>query len=169
MPVERFIANLLARKGNRDDIMTQTRFFAAVALTLLLAGCANIGGVYSRPNTQMTTETGEVKTVSAVRQIEKAELAAFPDIPIPATHKVDLQQSVIFSSPSQAMGKIVLVGRASLPELFRFFNEQMPSHGWSTVNAFESAVSSLYFAKPGRFVAVVITADSKVHINIGPE
>lgn len=149
--------------------MAYARLLTVTAVALVLAACDSIGGVYSRPSTQMTTETGEVRTISPVRQIDRAELSAFPDIPIPATHKVDLQQSVIFSSPSQAMGKIVLVGRASLPELFRFFNDQMPSNGWSTVNAFESAVSSLYFAKPGRFVAIVITPDSKVHINIGPE
>ena len=82
---------------------------------------------------------------------------------------VDLVESVIFSSPTQTVGKIVLRGRADSASLYRFFEDSMAAKGWSTVNAFQSSVSSLYFAKPGRFVAIVITQDSTVYINIGPE
>lgn len=140
-----------------------------VAALMLVAACTPMNGTYRVPDTQMVTESGETRTVSAVKPIGVGELKTFPDIPVPATHRIDLSESVTFSSPTQTMGKLVLVGNASVTELFQFFQDNMPAQGWSSVNAFESSVSSLYFAKPGRFVAIVITPDSKVYINVGPE
>jgi hypothetical protein len=49
----------------------------------------------------------------------------------------------------------------------------MEGQGWSLVNSFQSSTSSLYFAKPGRFVAIIIESlgklGSRVYINVGPE
>jgi len=153
--------------------MSLPRIFTACVLVASLAGCANLTGVYKRPDTQRVSETGKMETVTDAKTFEKGILQAFPDIPIPASHKIDLSQSVIFTSPSQSVGKIVLTGGGDVDSLFRFFESQMTANGWSMVNAFQSNVSSLYFAKPGRFTAIIIDGDQKtgnsVHINIGPE
>lgn len=140
-----------------------------VALSAPLAGCGSMGGNYFKPDRQTTNEEGQQQTITESRDIEKGIIRAFPDIPVPATHRVDLSESVIFTSPSQTVGKIVLKGRADTASLYRFFEEAMPNKGWSNVNQFQSAVSSLYFAKPGKFAAIVITEDSTVYINVGPE
>lgn len=141
----------------------------ATGFAVLLAGCNALGGMYVTPDRQQVTKDGNKKTVTAARDIEEGMIKAFPDIPIPASHRIDLTESVIFTSPAQTIGKIVLRGHADADSLYRFFQEGMPAKGWSTVNAFQSSVSSLYFAKPGRFAAIVITEDASVYINIGPE
>ena len=142
-------------------------------LTLGLA-VASCGGVYKSPDiTRMDSDSGEVRTYTEAKNFESGIVQAFPDIPIPASHRIDLERSVIFTSPTQAMGKITLNGNGDVDSLYRFFGTQMEANGWSKVNAFESAVSSLYFAKPGRFVAIIIEATgkigSRVTINVGPE
>lgn len=140
-----------------------------VALSGALVGCSNLGGNYFKPDRQTVNEEGQPQTITESRDIEKGIIKAFPDIAVPATHRVDLSESVIFTSPSQTVGKIVLKGNADSASLYRFFEESMPNKGWSNVNQFQSAVSSLYFAKPGKFAAIVITEDSTVYINVGPE
>ncbi|MBI1363171.1 MAG: hypothetical protein GC134_04230 [Proteobacteria bacterium] len=153
--------------------MVLGRLFSIAVLAVALAGCTSLTGVYKRPDTQRVTETGKMETVTDAKTFEKGILQAFPDIPIPASHKIDLEQSVIFTSPSQSMGKIVLTGNGDVDSLYRFFESQMASNGWSMVNAFQSNVSSLYFAKPGRFTAIIIDGNQQsgttVYMNIGPE
>ena len=138
-----------------------------VCCALSLSGC--LGSTYMKPDRRTTNEQGQPQTISAAKELEEGILKAFPDLPVPATHRVDLSQSVIFTSPTQTIGKVVLRGNADPNSLFRFFEDNLTAKGWSTVNAFQSAVSSLYFAKPGRFVAIVITEDQTVYINVGPE
>lgn len=142
-------------------------FFALIVVAGGLYGCG--GNMYFRPDRTTVDENGQARTISEAKSLEEGTLQAFPDLPIPASHRIDLVESVIFSSPTQTVGKIVLRGRTDNASLYRFFEDQMAAKGWSTVNAFQSSVSSLYFAKPGRFVAIVITEDSSVYINIGPE
>jgi hypothetical protein len=142
-----------------------------LAPVVLITACT---GTYIRPDvTRMDAESGEIRTVTQTREFESGIIQAFPDIPIPASHRIDLERSVIFTSPSQTIGKIALEGRGDVDSLYRFFDTQMETQGWSKVNAFQSATSSLYFAKPGRFVAVIIEAtgklNSRVTINVGPE
>ncbi len=148
----------------------KTSVGAAMA-TALLTGC--IGGVYKSPDVAQRTESGETQYVADAKEFESGIIKAFPDIPIPATHKIDLQQSVIFTSPTQTMGKIALTGSGDVDSLYRFFEKNMPEQGWSLVNAFQSSTSSMYFAKPGKFVAIIIEgtgkSGSRVLINIGPE
>ncbi|MFZ2620839.1 MAG: hypothetical protein WAX89_08210 [Alphaproteobacteria bacterium] len=152
--------------------MLYARFtlFLAVSLT----ACGWGGGITLSPDVIRTDKnTGELKTISRAKDVEGGIVRAFPDIPIPATHEIDLERSVIFTSPSQTVGKISLIGSGDVESLFRFFESQMEGNGWNKVNAFQSATSSLYFAKPGRFVAIIIEStgksDSRVTINVGPE
>lgn len=147
----------------------QNSFHTAVLALLVATMLTACGGKYFKPDRRTVDDTGQPRTVTEAKDLEEGIIKAFPDIPVPATHRVDLTETVIFTSPTQTVGKIVLRGRADGTSLYRFFDETMPAKGWSTVNAFQSAVSSLYFAKPGKFAAIVITDDNSVYINVGPE
>lgn len=140
------------------------------AVALLLASCATTSGGYRSPDVQRVNEkTGKVEYVTDAKPLEMGFLNNFSDLPVPASHKADLSQSMMFTSPSQSIGRITLKGPADMDSLFRFFEENMKAKGWKMVNAFQASVSSLYYAKPGRFAAVVIDGDGTVIINVGPE
>jgi len=132
-----------------------------------------LGGTKMRPDREVINENGETVLVTDTSEFERGTVSAFPDIPLPSSHTIDLERSVIFTSPSQTVGKISMVGRGDVDSLYRFFERQMSDNGWNKVNAFQSATSSMYYAKPGRFVAIIIEADvklgSRVTLNVGPE
>ena len=145
-----------------------------LAVAGMLAGCINIpGDPYKTPDREMVNEAGQVQMVSDIKNFESGVIKAFPDIPIPASHKINLDRSVIFTSPTQTIGKIALEGVGDVDSLFRFFEAKMEEQNWSLVNSFQSATSSMYFAKPGKFVAIIIESlgknGSRVYINVGPE
>ena len=148
---------------------------ALLPMLALLTACANggvFGGTYKAPDVRRISETGEAQIVTEAKRFDTGIIKAFPDIAIPSTHRINLEESVIFTSPTQTVGKITLEGSGDGDSLYRFFEEQMTSNGWSLVNAFQSTTSSMYFAKPGKFAAVIIeaqTTGSKVYINVGPE
>lgn len=144
----------------------------ATLVSLALTGCM-LGGTKMRPDREVINEHGEKVLVTDTSEFERGIVNAFPDIPLPSSHTIDLERSVIFTSPSQTVGKISMIGRGDVDSLYRFFERQMTDNGWNKVNAFQSATSSMYYAKPGRFVAIIIEADvkggSRVTLNVGPE
>jgi len=146
--------------------------FSLFIAVFALSGCAELAGNYKRPDVETYDESGKIQTVTNSQSFEAGIIKSFPDIPIPSSHRIDLEKTVIFTSPTQTMGKIALAGRGDADSLFRFFETQMVNNGWSLVNSFQSSTSSMYFAKPGRFVAIIIEArgkNSAVYLNIGPE
>lgn len=144
---------------------------ATLMTSILLSGC--IGGAKMRPDREVVNEAGETVLMTNTSEFERGIVSAFPDIPLPSSHTIDLERSVIFTSPSQTVGKISMVGRGDVDSLYRFFEKHMSDNGWNKVNAFQSATSSMYYAKPGRFVAIIIENDgklgSRVTLNVGPE
>ncbi|HEX2859284.1 MAG TPA: hypothetical protein VHP58_03705 [Alphaproteobacteria bacterium] len=141
--------------------------YLSLLAAALVAGCAG------SPNANVTQT--DPKTGQPVQAAETAAamLRAFPDIPIPANHKIDLDRSMIFTTPGQSMGKLATTGSGDVDSLYHFYIDKMPQNGWNLVNAFQSSTSSLYYAKPGRFVAIIIEPSgfkgSRVSLNIGPE
>lgn len=149
---------------------TKPYLLAFGALALLTACDPN----WRSPDvTRINKETGEVQTVSDVREFEAGVLKAFPDVPVPASHKIDMERTTIFTSNNQSLGKIVMEGSGDVSSLYHFFSTEMPAKGWSLVNGFQSGTSSLYYAKPGKFVAVIMEQtgrrSSRVTLNVGPE
>ena len=148
-----------------------------MTLALTLAACSSVGlgGVYKSPQVARIDKDGNTVYTNQPKEFEQGIIRAFPDIPFPGTHKIDLDRSVIFTSPNHTMGKISLTGRGEVDALFQFYENQMESQGWNLVNKFQSATSSMYYAKPGRFVAIIIESEpsikggSRVSMNIGPE
>lgn len=149
----------------------------SLALTSLALAVASVGGcdpnLRSPDITRVDPKTGQVETITDVKEFEAGVLKAFPDIPIPATHRIDLERSTIFTSNNQSLGKVVAEGRGDVASLYAFFQKEMPEKGWSLVNAFQSSTSSMYYAKPGKFVAIILEAtgrsSSRVTLNVGPE
>ena len=154
--------------------MLKNNTLPAILLATTLGACtaAPFSGPYKAPEVQTYGEKGESVVKADVKAFETGIIKAFPDTPIPSSHRINLDKSVIFTSPSQTVGKIALAGSGDADSLYRFFEEQMVSNGWSMVNAFQSATSSMYFAKPGKFTAIIIESTptgSDVYINVGPE
>lgn len=148
-----------------------TVLLMAAFVGLLMSSCTN-PNLQSPEVMHINPKTGEVETKTSIKEIEGGLLKTFPDIPIPATHKIDLEKSVIFASPSQTVGKLVTEGSGDAASVYAFYTAKMPESGWRLVNSFQSATSSLYFAKQGRFAAIIIEADgrsSRITINVGPE
>lgn len=143
-----------------------------IPFAFLLSACGSFGGQYKAVDVENYDEQGNRIASPTAQEFEKGVIKAFPDIPMPSGYKIDLERSVIFSSPSQSMGKVRMVGGGDADSLYRFFEKEMPANGWTIVNAFQSETSSLYFAKPGRFVAVIIESgkrESVITLNVGPE
>lgn len=127
-----------------------------------------------RPDvTTVDPKTGEVKVRSDAKELEAGVIQSFPDIPIPANFTIDYERSLMFTSPSQTVGRLVAEGNADVDSLFRFYTTKMKENGWNIVNAFQSSTSSMYFAKTGRFVAVILETQgrrsTRLTINLGPE
>lgn len=148
-----------------------TLLFIVAVVGLLMSSCSS-SSLQSPEVTRINPKTGELETRGTVKEIEAGQLKSFPDIPIPASHKIDLERSVIFSSSSQTVGKLVTSGSGDAASIYAFYTTNMANAGWKLVNSFQSSTSSLYFAKPGKFAAIIIASagrGTEITINVGPE
>ena len=146
------------------------------ALTLSAAALLSLTACtqgWSPQVTRINPKTGETETIGGLKEVEAGIIKAFPEIPIPANHRIDVDRSVIFHSQKQSVGKIVTSGSGDIASIYNFYETEMPTKGWTLVNGFLSSVGSLYYARPGTFVAITIsqngTRGTSVTLNIGPE
>lgn len=160
----------LVEHGGMKLFKTSLIALMVVVAGLAVAACSQ---KWQKPEvSRVNTKTGEVQTKNGLRDIEAGTIKTFPDLPLPATHKIDLDKSVIFNSNNQALGKVVASGKGDIASVFAFYQAEMPKKGWTLVNSFQSNVGNLYYARPGTFVAITIEPSgrgSNVTMNIGPE
>lgn len=145
-------------------------FALPLVAAMLLASCTS----GYRPNlTIIDPKTGETSVRTDTKELDAGTIPTFPDIPIPASFSIDYERSLLFTSPSQTIGRLVAEGGADVGSVYQFYTTKMKESGWNIVNAFQSSTSSLYFAKTGRFVAVIVEStgrrSSRITINMGPE
>ncbi len=147
--------------------------YKLLGLLFVSTALSACGSVYKSANVTRVTEDGRTEVVSEVESYEKGFIKAFPDIPIPSTHRINLAKSVIYTSPSVTMAKVTLSGGGDLDSLYRFFEENMAANDWTMVNAVQSSQSFMHYAKPGRFTSIFIENLGKygnqVHMTVGPE
>ncbi|HUW51204.1 MAG TPA: hypothetical protein VMV75_09345 [Sulfuricella sp.] len=127
----------------------------------LLAGCAAI----NQP---------VVGSTSADQKAGTAPPNALPisDIPIPAGARLDTENSLIMGAQDRWLGRIVIKTDASPTETYNYFNNGMPTFGWTVVTAVQARISALIFMRGDRVASIQIEPTtlngSTVSITISP-
>lgn len=132
-------------------------------LALALAGCTSTTPLLS---TTSDPETGPPAT-------SQAAYGHFTDIPIPGRAEMDLERSLILGSADEWLGRVSLGTSESVPEVFDFYQREMPSFGWGEITIVRAEVSVLTYERAGRIATVQIQKSalggSEVSITVSPK
>lgn len=129
------------------------------AAALVLGGCAQGVQVSAGPD---QTATGTPTT----------GFTTFPDMPMPAGAKVEVDKSLIFGSSDGWFGRLVLSTSNGAGDVFNFYKENLSAFGWREITSVRSAVSVLTYARDARVATIQIESGtirgSEVTITVSP-
>ncbi len=149
-----------------------------IVLALGLAGCQ--GSPFAAPGTQTAggpgpmledpptdTETGTVGQSEATNNFAPAASAEagalpmspdqrFPDIPLPASAREEMQRTYVYQSPDIELGRMVYTSRDSVNALARFYIDNLPATDWELDQVVQADGVKLTFYKPGKKLDVAV-------------
>jgi len=134
---------------------------ALTGAVLLVTGCTHQVEV-SRP---VKTNSGET--------VQKASaFAAFPDIPMPAKSKINVDKTLIFGTNDTWIGRLTLTAPHTTDDLFDFYRQGLPGYGWEEITSVRALVTELTYARLDRVVTIQIQETSlhgcDVSITVSP-
>ncbi|MSP89520.1 MAG: hypothetical protein EXQ92_12035 [Alphaproteobacteria bacterium] len=112
---------------------------------LVLAGCAG------PPPVSATQPTAEGDTGQST-----PGFAQLTDIPMPARASIDLGRTLILGSEDGWIGRVALSTRASLNDLYDFYEREMTRFGWRKLTSVRSATSVLTYSRDKRIATIAI-------------
>jgi hypothetical protein len=118
----------------------------SLALPLVLAGCAGPPPVSA---TQPMAEGDSGQPAPGFTQLT--------DIPMPARATIDLGRTLILGSEDGWIGRVALSTRASLNDLYDFYEREMTRFGWRKLTSVRSATSVLTYSRDKRIATIAIS------------
>jgi len=80
----------------------------------------------------------------------------FPDVPVPAGVKPDVERTCVIETPTMHVGRMVYTSRASLNELAQFYINECPKSDWQRDSVVQVGRALISFTKPGKRLQVSI-------------
>ena len=123
-----------------------TQIIVVVVITSILAGCETSSN-FIQGNTSSNSNSTAQGSVSPFSQ--------FPNIPIPAGSKINVDKTLVFGSKPW-YGQLVLKSSGNINQLFDFYRENLPQYGWQEVTSVRAPTSILTYSSPERVLAIAI-------------
>lgn len=148
---------------DRQDAITIRRL-AVIALLYGLSACNQTTPMVATATTPTgTTSASSSQTASGFRQ--------FPDIPIPAGAKMDVEKTLVFGSDPW-FGQLALTASSDPGIMFDFFRSNLTEHNWQEVTSVRAPTSILTYMSDSRVLAIAIQSatlgGSNITVTVSP-
>lgn len=102
---------------------------------------------YEGPKTQDSVDNTEVKNY----------LSEITDIPLPNKSEIDLEKTVVVGKQGNWMGRLTLINKNPIDEIFSFFVNEMPKFDFKEKSLIRSAESTLIFQNNKKTIFIKIS------------
>ena len=100
-------------------------------------------------------ESPEVKTYNIDEN--NARLSEISDIPIPSKSIIDLEKTFIIGKGDDWMGRLSLINKKNIEEIYSFFLNEMPKFSYKEKSSIRSEVSTLIFENNKKAIFIKIS------------
>ena len=97
------------------------------------------------------------KTENSIDIYEQESFFKITDIPIPITSQIDMEKTVVVGEGEEWMGRLSLVHKENIEDIYSFFVNEMPKYGYEEKNSVESNKSSLIFQNNKKTIFIKIS------------
>lgn len=128
---------------------------AALALITALGACATATDDAVSSGSALSADT---EAADAASGLAAAPEQRFPDIPLPADVRENMERTFVYQAPGLEVGRMVYTSKATVQELSQFFIRELPALDWTleSVTQAENSVS-LFFNKPEKRLEVTVS------------
>ena len=151
--------------------------FRAVCVCIIavgvVSGCAS-GPFAKDRNSDPLMDQGSSEAFEVSGVIPASE-TRFPDVPLPAKLKEDVERTFVYESRSLQIGRMVYTSKWPLNELAQFYIKESPKFNWTLVSVLQADGIILTFEKPGKRMMVllresrILRGGSQLIINLTPD
>ncbi len=152
--------------------MLRLRFQATIILRHLTAITALVLIASCNQTTPMVASSPPPQgSASGVKTQASSAYSQFPDIPIPAGAKMDVEKTLVFGSEPW-FGQLALTTSSSPGLMFDFFRGNLSDHQWQELTSVRAPTSILTYMRESRVLAIAIQSatlgGSDITITVSP-
>tara|TARA_Y100000590_G_C15631250_1_gene981287 strand:+ start:744 stop:1145 length:402 start_codon:yes stop_codon:yes gene_type:complete len=89
--------------------------------------------------------------------VNNARLSEISDIPIPSKSIIDLEKTFILGKGDDWMGRLSLINKENIDEIYTFFLNEMPKFKFKEKSSIRSEVSTLIFENKKKAIFIKIS------------
>tara|TARA_E500000318_G_scaffold66790_1_gene61529 strand:- start:985 stop:1578 length:594 start_codon:yes stop_codon:yes gene_type:complete len=137
------------------------RPLAVLATMSILALGACVPGEF--PSFGQSTSTGAPSKRDAdqpgaqtASRSEGPQFAEFRDVPIPANAEIDFDNLLVLGAEDGWIGRLALTAGYKMPDMYAFYEREMPRFGWIKITSVRSAISTMTYSRGDRIATVTL-------------
>ncbi|MDR2140680.1 MAG: hypothetical protein LBR11_02650 [Deltaproteobacteria bacterium] len=107
--------------------------------------------------------------------LEGESFAEFLDVPYPSVMGLDRQSTYVYKRRGIQAGTIVVAGRMTVDEVGEYYDQHLPSHGWSPLAEAQGSKLVSTWTKDKKVLTIIVSSvfsitgqDSRVEIWVSP-
>lgn len=136
------------------------KLLLAAALTVALGACNGV----SLPSFGQSAATGEqvkkdgLGSGSQQNRDEGPKFAEFRDVPIPVNADIDFDNLLVLGAEDGWIGRLALTVGHKMPDMYAFYEREMPRFGWRKITSVRSAISTMTYSRGDRIATVTLSS-----------
>ena len=87
---------------------------------------------------------------------EGPQFAEFRDVPIPANAEIDFDNLLVLGAEDGWIGRLALTAGYNMPDMYAFYEREMPRFGWIKITSVRSAISTMTYSRGDRIATVTL-------------
>lgn len=143
-----------------------------VATALLLSACvsSNFG---QSATTGAPAEKNKIASGAQKQgQAEGPSFAEFRDVPLPANASIDFDNLLVLGAEDGWIGRLALDVGYSMPDMYAFYEREMPRFGWVKITSVRAAISTMTYSRGNRIATVTLhsrtTGGTAIDFTVAP-
>lgn len=132
---------------------------AVIVTALALSACVPQGF----PSFGQSTKTGAPSDKDAGQpgaqtqdRSDGPQFAEFRDVPIPANAEIDFDNLLVLGAEDGWIGRLALTSGYKMPDMYAFYEREMPRFGWIKITSVRSAISTMTYSRGERIATVTL-------------
>lgn len=143
------------------EVARAPKLLLAAALLFGLGACQQIQlpsfGQSASTGAPAQQDTGQ----GGAQQQERSEgpsFAEFRDVPIPANADLDFDNLLVLGAEDGWIGRLALTVAYDMPDMYAFYEREMPRFGWLKITSVRSAISTMTYSRGNRIATVTLSS-----------
>ncbi|UUX50898.1 hypothetical protein NUH88_04215 [Nisaea acidiphila] len=140
---------------------TRPKLLLAAALMLGLGACNGAGFPPFGDSLSTGDPAKKDASASGAQQQDRSEgpsFAEFRDVPIPANADIDFDNLLVLGAEDGWIGRLALTVGYKMPDMYAFYEREMPRFGWLKITSVRSAISTMTYSRGDRIATVTLSS-----------